>query len=447
MSRASVHHRLATLLLVMAACVLVPATAFADEATPSVPPTVSPEPTVTPLPVVRLEDDNTNLRFTGAWKSAWLYGVSGQTVMLSSRAKSYASASFEGTGAALVTRTGPDRGRARIYLDGVAIKTIDLYSAKYGSAVAWESGELADRVHTVTVEVLGTKRSASKGTKVVVDAFDITGKVSARKLTGTVVNNGNSKLYATKGWWVSKRSAAIGDSAWRTKKKGTSVTVRFRGSAITWLGRKDAASGRAAVYLDGKKVATVSQYAETTSERRVVWSISGLANTEHSLVVRAMGTKSASAGGTCIDVDSFVIGGDLLKAYGPTPFSYPWKTYIVIDKSQYRLYWVRNGMLIKVYPIAHGKSSTPTPSRVWRIDAKYHTDPRGVYGPRKMRLFKQVSTSRGYRYVYTAYGIHGTNEPWVIGTKASHGCIRMYNKDVLELWPQVPLGTMVVTRD
>ena len=32
-----------------------------------------------------------------------------------------------------------------------------------------------------------------------------------------------------------------------------------------------------------------------------------------------------------------------------------------------------------------------------------------------------------------------------IGTMASHGCIRMYNRDVLELWPQVPIGTYVVT--
>lgn len=122
---------------------------------------------------------------------------------------------------------------------------------------------------------------------------------------------------------------------------------------------------------------------------------------------------------------------------------YPWATCIIIDKSDFRLYWIKNGTLVKSYPIAHGKRSTPTPSRVWRIDAKYRTDPRGVYGPRKMRLFKKVGSS----YVYTAYGIHGTNQPWVIGTMASHGCIRMYNRDILELWPQVPLRTMVLTRD
>jgi len=126
-----------------------------------------------------------------------------------------------------------------------------------------------------------------------------------------------------------------------------------------------------------------------------------------------------------------------------TRLDFPWSTCIVIDKSEFKLYWVKNGALVKVYPVAIGKNNTPTPAATWRIDAKYHTDPAGVYGPRKMRLFRKTSSG----YTYTAYAVHGTNEPWVIGTKASHGCIRMDNKDVLELFPQVPLGTMVQTRE
>ncbi len=125
-----------------------------------------------------------------------------------------------------------------------------------------------------------------------------------------------------------------------------------------------------------------------------------------------------------------------------TRVDYPWPTCIIIDKSDFKLYWVRNGILVKAYPIAIGKPNTQTPVATWRIDAKYHTDPAGVYGPRKMRLFRQTSSG----FAYTAYGIHGTNQEWVIGTMASHGCIRMYNRDVLELFPQVPLGTMVQTR-
>ncbi|MDP2182864.1 MAG: cell wall-binding repeat-containing protein [Actinomycetota bacterium] len=122
--------------------------------------------------------------------------------------------------------------------------------------------------------------------------------------------------------------------------------------------------------------------------------------------------------------------------------SYPASTSIVIDKSDFRLYWVKNDVLVRAYPIAIGRDGMETPPALWKILAKYHTSPTSVYGPRKMRLFRKS----GSRYVYTAYGIHGTNQEWVIGTKASHGCIRMYNKDVLELFPQVPLGTLVQTR-
>jgi hypothetical protein len=126
------------------------------------------------------------------------------------------------------------------------------------------------------------------------------------------------------------------------------------------------------------------------------------------------------------------------------PYGYRWSTYILIDKSDFRLYWIQNGRLVKMYPIAHGAEYGWTPNATWRVGAKYITDPDSVYGPRKMRLYRLMPDGS---FVWTAYGIHGTNEPWVIGTMASHGCIRLYNWDILELWPQVPLYTMVVTRD
>lgn len=52
----------------------------------------------------------------------------------------------------------------------------------------------------------------------------------------------------------------------------------------------------------------------------------------------------------------------------------------------------------------------------------------------------------GVRALYlgsSAYRIHGTDAPWTIGTAASSGCIRMYNKDVKDLYPRVPVGTKV----
>jgi len=44
----------------------------------------------------------------------------------------------------------------------------------------------------------------------------------------------------------------------------------------------------------------------------------------------------------------------------------------------------------------------------------------------------------------TLYRIHGTNEPWTIGTNISSGCIRLTNDDVVDLYKRTPVGTKVV---
>lgn len=52
----------------------------------------------------------------------------------------------------------------------------------------------------------------------------------------------------------------------------------------------------------------------------------------------------------------------------------------------------------------------------------------------------------GVRALYlgsSTYRIHGTDAPWTIGTAASSGCIRMYNEDVLDLYPRTKVGAKV----
>ncbi len=53
----------------------------------------------------------------------------------------------------------------------------------------------------------------------------------------------------------------------------------------------------------------------------------------------------------------------------------------------------------------------------------------------------------GARALYlgsTLYRIHGSNEPWTIGTQVSSGCIRMRNEDVVDLYGRVPVGAKVI---
>jgi len=55
----------------------------------------------------------------------------------------------------------------------------------------------------------------------------------------------------------------------------------------------------------------------------------------------------------------------------------------------------------------------------------------------------------GARALYlgdTVYRIHGTNQPQTIGSAVSSGCFRLVNRDVIDLFDRVPVGTKVVVR-
>lgn len=58
--------------------------------------------------------------------------------------------------------------------------------------------------------------------------------------------------------------------------------------------------------------------------------------------------------------------------------------------------------------------------------------PLNPLGPRAMYLGKST------------YRIHGTDAPWTVGQDVSHGCIRMFNADVIDLYQRVPIGTRVI---
>lgn len=86
----------------------------------------------------------------------------------------------------------------------------------------------------------------------------------------------------------------------------------------------------------------------------------------------------------------------------------------------------------KSYPVAVGNPSTPTPVGEYSVTYKGKN-----WGP-----------SFGSRWIglnvpWGVYGIHGTNKPFSIGQHASHGCIRMRNRDVEELYEIIPVGTKV----
>ena len=92
---------------------------------------------------------------------------------MSDRAGAVAAMTFDGTGVDLIVVTGPNRGRARLWIDGTAVRVIDLYSPVRTFGVAQRIDGLADGTHRLRVEVLGRASPASRGRWVAIDRFDV----------------------------------------------------------------------------------------------------------------------------------------------------------------------------------------------------------------------------------------------------------------------------------
>ena len=116
---------------------------------------------------------------------------------------------------------------------------------------------------------------------------------------------------------------------------------------------------------------------------------------------------------------------------------------LIVSIADRKIVLIEDGQVVKTYPIAVGKKSTPSPS------GSFHIASRVVkptwYQPGKM-VGPGPANPLGTRWMglgFKGYGIHGTNMPNSIGKAASHGCIRMRNHDVEALFELVQVGDPV----
>lgn len=105
---------------------------------------------------------------------------------------------------------------------------------------------------------------------------------------------------------------------------------------------------------------------------------------------------------------------------------------VLVDRSSRRLWVIRDGAVKYTYRCAVGMPWTPTPLGTFRL-GKRHRTPNAVWGPWRLRMWRRVVSGGSTRYVSTSYFIHGTNRPSSIGQYASHGCIRLLNKNIRKL--------------
>ena len=119
---------------------------------------------------------------------------------------------------------------------------------------------------------------------------------------------------------------------------------------------------------------------------------------------------------------------------------------IIINSRNNTLRYYASGSLVASYSCATGTSGTPTPQGRFEIFEKLVNRPyykQGIAGDSPNNPLGR----RWMQFKSGGYAIHGTNAPGSIGTHASHGCVRMHNEDVIELYSMAPLGTTVIVKN
>ncbi|WP_105618778.1 L,D-transpeptidase family protein [Vallitalea okinawensis] len=164
---------------------------------------------------------------------------------------------------------------------------------------------------------------------------------------------------------------------------------------------------------------------------------------DHNLVVDGvLGSHTQQA------LDAYETDDIIINLEDKVPIDDEW--FIVINKSTKILTVYNLGKIYEKYPVALGKSSTPTPNYKFTIINKYK-DPYwgGMNGTHTPVAGGAPNNPLGRRWMglsrdsYVGYGIHGNSNPWSVGSYVSSGCIRMINSQAEEIFEYIPLHTKV----
>ena len=149
-----------------------------------------------------------------------------------------------------------------------------------------------------------------------------TSQTATHEQTGTGLSYSGSSAAS----W--KRTRARGSFA--LADSTASLTIRFIGTAVSWIAKESPAYGEAKVTVDGGTAKTVDLYSSTTVWKHVVWSSGSLKKAAHTVVISWTGKKSAAATGTNIDVDGIkitgVVTGRAQQGNSKLSYSGTWKT-------------------------------------------------------------------------------------------------------------------------
>jgi len=272
----------------------------------------------------------------GRWAASRTSAASGGSVLYTGIVGSTFTVHFSGSRIAWIGPRFSSYGRADIYLDGVYQATVSQYAASVAHRqVIWSMEGLAPGRHVLTIKVLGQKDAASRGTIVAVDGF------TAAELLVPRFEERDSRIKRSGTWVNGSSSSTSGGGYVYARHADAYAVVPFWGTSFRWIGIKGPAYGMAEVYLDGRLMGVVDLYASDVRTGSTVWSVTGLRDGYHAVVIRVLGRKAPESSGSTVIMDAFEFEGA-----GADPTRWP-RTPLRVDERDDRLSrsgsWVAGG--------------------------------------------------------------------------------------------------------
>jgi hypothetical protein len=260
-----------------------------------------------------VEESDAAVTLSAGWtKTSSGFGWSGGAAVQSTVAGATASFTFTGTSVRWIGSRSRRGGIAKVSVDGGPATEVDLFARplEIRTPVITLNG-LSDGNHTLTIEVTGRQNPEAAGNVVAVDAFDVQPQIVSHLQESDpdlTFSDGWAKAEETSSWSGccvrTLPEPAIG-GAMVTETAGKNVTLKFRGTSITWIGYRGPDAGIARVRVDGGEPSEVDLYSPTLKVQEVVFTATGLTDAPHTLTIEATGRRNDASTGARVVVDAF----------------------------------------------------------------------------------------------------------------------------------------------
>ncbi len=242
--------------------------------------------------VVSVEQDGAGTAF--GWGRETHPSAIGGSYRWERRAGATATYAFTGGAVTVFTISGPGMGKGRLAIDGTTVETFDGYARTLVTGVRHRLSQLGTGPHSVTVQVLGTKRPAATGPRVTIDALRWGAQTHAAPSAESVA------------WAAVTNPSASGGSYAISDAGGASSRLRFQGTGASLRTLRGPAMGRAEIWVDGALARVVDLYSPAAAFATVRLA-EGLVDGSHTVRIVVVGTHRSASSGNRVAIDRWLV--------------------------------------------------------------------------------------------------------------------------------------------